>query len=154
VYLSFGLPILFILWGLTYAFHTWPVYQAQIVGNEIVPAKSAKGKQGYEVHLRAAFVIDGKPTTSDIILWNDSYADARRQAAAFPVGSGQAVHYDPRMVHPHPVMVSMENQGRQQFHKAAAALVVPLVGGPIAGLLGIYFFFSARASKRVLAATA
>ena len=83
-------------WGQVQVLRSWPVRQAQVVRSQVVTQPAAKHDQLYAATIQMVYVANGQPVTAEITSFQSSnYEETVRRAAEFPVGSRQAIRYDP-----------------------------------------------------------
>ncbi len=86
-------------WGQIQVLRSWPVRQAQVISSKVVVQSAARHDQLYAATIQVVYVADGQPITAELISFQSSnYEETVRRAAEFPVGSRQAVRYDPHHV--------------------------------------------------------
>jgi len=94
LFLIFSLPF---FWGQIQVLRSWPVRQAQVLSSQVVVEPTSKHDQLYSAKLVIAYVVEGKPVTSNLTSFQSSnYDETSRRAAEFPVGSRHAIRYDPQ----------------------------------------------------------
>jgi hypothetical protein len=75
---------------------SWPVRQAQVISSKVVVQPAAKHDQLYAANIQIVYVANGQPVTAELTSFQSSnYEETVRRAAEFPVGSRQAIRYDP-----------------------------------------------------------
>jgi hypothetical protein len=75
---------------------SWPVRQAQVISSKVVVQPAAKHDQLYAATIQIVYVANGQPVTAELTSFQSSnYEETVRRAAEFPVGSRQAIRYDP-----------------------------------------------------------
>ncbi len=83
-------------WGQVQVLRSWPVRQAQVLRSQVVTQPAAKHDQLYAATIQMVYVANGQPVTAEITSFQSSnYEETVRRAAEFPVGSRQAIRYDP-----------------------------------------------------------
>lgn len=86
-------------WGQIQVLRSWPVRQAQVISSKVVVQPAAKHDQLYAATIQVVYVADGQPVTAELTSFQSSnYEETVRRAAEFPVGSRQAIRYDPHHV--------------------------------------------------------
>ncbi len=83
-------------WGQIQVLRSWPVRQAQVLRSQVVTQPAAKHDQLYAATIQIVYVANGQPVTAELTSFQSSnYEETVRRAAEFPVGSRQAIRYDP-----------------------------------------------------------
>ena len=127
-----------LFWEQIHVLRSWPVRQALVTRSEVITAAAGRHGQLYSAHIEIAFVVDGQPVTTELTSFqSENYWATVRRAAEFPVGSRQAVRYDPR----DPKQVRMGADWNRRF------FAVPLITigcGVFFGLLAAGFLTAAR----------
>jgi len=127
-----------LFWEQVRVLRDWPVRQAIVTRSEVVNGVSGKHEQLYSVHIEIAYVVDGKPVTTELISFQSSnYAATAQRAAEYPVGSRHAIRYDPS----HPEQVRMGAGWNRRFF---ALPLITAACGALFGLLATALFIAAR----------
>jgi hypothetical protein len=92
IFVVFSLPF---FWRQIDVLRHWPEADAQVLQSEVVA--HAEGHDNvYRAKLQVLYTVNGKPITSDLTSFESSNYEATQQRVAqFPVGSHQALRYDP-----------------------------------------------------------
>lgn len=92
----FAILSLPLFWGQIQVLRSWPVRQAQVISSKVVVQPAARHDQLYAATIQIVYVADGQPVTAELTSFQSSnYEETVRRAAEFPVGSRQAIRYDP-----------------------------------------------------------
>ncbi|MGD0929429.1 MAG: DUF3592 domain-containing protein [Candidatus Korobacteraceae bacterium] len=124
-------------WGQIQVLRSWPVRQAQVLRSQVVTQPAAKHDQLYAATIQIVYVVNGQPVTAELTSFQSSnYEETVRRAAEFPVGSRQAIRYDPH----NPVQARIgAGWNRRFFAVPLITLGCGLVFGAVAGgfLIGV-----------------
>ena len=127
-----------LFWGQIRVLRSWPVRQAVVTRSEVFTEASGRHDQLYSAHIAIAYVVDGRPITTELTSFqSDNYQQTLHRAAEFPVGSRHAIRYDPA----NPRQARIGASWNRRF------FAVPLITaacGALFGLLAAGFFTAAR----------
>lgn len=74
----------------------WPTTEAQVVRSGVVVQPSSKHDQLYAAQLQISYQVNGRTIVADLTSYQSSnYQQTEQRAAEYPVGSRQAIRYDP-----------------------------------------------------------
>jgi hypothetical protein len=127
-----------LFWGQIQVLRSWPVRQAQVIRSQVVTQPAAKHDQLYAANLQIVYVAGGQPVTAELTSFQSSnYEETVRRAAEFPVGSRQAIRYDPH----NPTQARIGAGWNRRFF---AAPLITLVCGLVFAAIAAGFFIAGR----------
>lgn len=127
-----------LFWEQMRVLRDWPVRQAIVTRSAVATQPSGKHQQLYSVQIEIAYVVDGRPVTTELISFQSgNYDVTARRAAEFPVGSRHAIRYDPS----HPQQVRMGAGWNRRFF---AMPLITVLCAAIFAILAAALFISAR----------
>jgi len=125
-------------WGQIQVLRSWPVRQAQVLRSQVVTQPAARHDQLYAATIQIVYVANGQPVTAELTSFQSSnYEETVRRAAEFPVGSRQAIRYDPH----NPTQARIGAGWNQRFF---AVPLITLGCGLVFAVVAAGFFMAGR----------
>ena len=92
IFVVFSVPF---FWRQIDVLRSWPQTEAQVLRSEVV-AQASGHENVYRAKLQMLYTVNSQPITADLTSFESSNYEATQQRVAqFPVGSHQALRYDP-----------------------------------------------------------